>query len=82
MLREAEQRAIGVLKEHRSVLDELVQHLLDKETVDGAEVYALAQRPIPSEGEGMTVAPGRVAMVDAPSAAYESEPGQFSPAVD
>jgi cell division protease FtsH len=61
MLREAEQRAMKVLKEHRDVLDELVQHLLDKETVDGTEVYALAHRPAPSGGEGMTVAPDRAA---------------------
>jgi cell division protease FtsH len=61
MLREAEQRAIGVLNEHRSVLDELVQHLLTKETVDGAEVYELAGRTVPTGGEGMTVAPGRAA---------------------
>jgi len=65
MLRAAEQRAIAVLTEHRSVLGELVQHLLDKETVDGAEVYALAQRPVPSGGEGMTVAPERAAAVAA-----------------
>jgi cell division protease FtsH len=63
MLREAEERAIGVLKEHRSVLDELVQHLLDKETVDGAEVYALAHRNVPTAGEGMTVAPERAAAI-------------------
>jgi cell division protease FtsH len=66
MLREAEERAIGVLKEHRSVLDELVQHLVDKETVDGTEVYALAHRPVPSGGEGITVAPGRAAEVGGP----------------
>jgi cell division protease FtsH len=59
MLREAEQRAIGVLKEHRSVLDELVQHLLTSETVDGSEVYELAGRAVPTGGEGMTVAPDR-----------------------
>jgi cell division protease FtsH len=61
MLRQAEQRAIGVLQEHRSVLDELVQHLLAKETVEGSEVYGLAGRPVPSDGEGMTVAPSRAA---------------------
>jgi cell division protease FtsH len=59
MLREAEQRAIGILKEHRDVLGELVQHLLTNETVDGSEVYELAGRPVPTGGEGMTVAPGR-----------------------
>jgi cell division protease FtsH len=65
MLRQAEERAIAVLKEHRDVLDELVQHLVDKETVDGAEVYALAHRPVPTGGEGMTVAPERAAAVSA-----------------
>jgi cell division protease FtsH len=65
MLRAAEQRAIAVLTEHRGVLDELVQHLLDKETVDGADVYALAHRPVPSGGEGMTVAPERAAAASA-----------------
>jgi cell division protease FtsH len=63
MLREAEQRAIGVLKEHRDVLDQLVQLLLAHETVDGSEVYALAHRPQPAGGEGMTVAPGRATSV-------------------
>jgi cell division protease FtsH len=64
MLREAEQRAIGILKEHRSVLDELVQHLIVKETVDGSEVYALAHRPVPTGGEGMTVAPDRASSTE------------------
>ena len=39
MLREAEQQAVRVLKEHRDVLDQLVQLLLVNETVDGSEVY-------------------------------------------
>jgi cell division protease FtsH len=59
MLREAEQRAIGILKEHRNVLNELVEHLLTNETVDGSDVYELAGRPVPTGGEGMTVAPDR-----------------------
>ncbi len=59
MLREAQQRAVGVLKEHRDVLNALVQLLLSYETVDGSEVYALAHRPEPAGGEGMTVAPDR-----------------------
>jgi cell division protease FtsH len=76
MLRAAEQKAIGVLTEHRDVLDMLVAHLIDKETVDGAEVYALAHRPIPSGGEGMTVAPGRAAKLTAPAAVHESGPDE------
>jgi cell division protease FtsH len=76
MLRQAEQQAIAVLKEHRDVLDQLVQHLIDKETVDGAEVYALAQRPVPSGGEGVTVAPGRAAASSADHMASDAgKPG-------
>jgi cell division protease FtsH len=45
LLREAEERAVKLLKEHRSVLDSLVDVLLEMETVDGAEVYRLAGRP-------------------------------------
>jgi cell division protease FtsH len=76
MLRQAEQQAIAVLKEHRDVLDQLVQHLIDKETVDGAEVYALAHRPVPSGGEGMTVAPGRAAASSADHMASDAgKPG-------
>jgi len=45
LLREAEERAVNLLKEHRSVLDSLVSELLEVETVDGATVYRLAGRP-------------------------------------
>jgi cell division protease FtsH len=63
MLRAAEEKAVGVLKEHRDVLDQLVQLLLTNETVDGSSVYALAHRPEPTDGEGMTVAPNRTMSV-------------------
>jgi len=59
LLREAEKRAIGILKEHLDVLDHLVELLVAKETVDGSEIYALAGRPEPVGGAGMTVAPDR-----------------------
>jgi cell division protease FtsH len=45
LLREAEERAVKLLKDHRSVLDSLVDVLLEMETVDGSEVYRLAGRP-------------------------------------
>jgi cell division protease FtsH len=57
LLREAEQRAIDTLKAHLDVLDQLVQLLLAKETVDGSEVYALAGRAEPQSGTPVTVAP-------------------------
>jgi cell division protease FtsH len=53
LLREAEQRATELLSTHRAALDRLVDLLLEKETVDGDEVYAIVGLPKPS-------APGRV----------------------
>jgi cell division protease FtsH len=47
LLREAEQRAVGLIRTHKGMLDELVELLLDRETVDGAEVYRIAGRPVP-----------------------------------
>jgi cell division protease FtsH len=44
LLRQAEARAIELLKDHRGELDSLVTLLLEKETVDGADVYRLAGR--------------------------------------
>ena len=68
LLREAEQRAVDVLRQHRDVLDRLVTLLIAKETVDGAEIYALAGRPEPSTGAGLTVAPGRSVSLNEPGA--------------
>jgi cell division protease FtsH len=45
LLRQAEQRAVALLSEHRSELDALTDLLLEVETVDGSEVYRLAGRP-------------------------------------
>jgi cell division protease FtsH len=42
LLREAEERAIALLRGHREELDALVALLLERETVDGADVYRLA----------------------------------------
>ncbi len=61
LVREAEQRATSILEEHRDVLDRLVVLLLAKETIDGAEVYALAGRTQPTGTAELTVAPGQAA---------------------
>src|ERR1700689_4759030 len=45
LLRQAEERAIELLKTHRPELDSLVNLLLERETVDGSDVYRLAGRP-------------------------------------
>jgi cell division protease FtsH len=59
LVKDAEKRAVGVLEVHRDVLDRLVDLLQTKETVDGSEVYRLAGRDEPSDGEGRTIAPDR-----------------------
>src|ERR1700737_553848 len=56
LLREAEQRATQLLPPHRDTLDRLVELLLEKETVDGSEVYAIAGRAQPS-ARGVVEAP-------------------------
>jgi cell division protease FtsH len=45
LLRSAEERAVNLLKTHRAELDALVTLLLERETVDGADVYRIAGRP-------------------------------------
>jgi cell division protease FtsH len=66
LLREAEQRAVEVLKAHRDVLDKLVRLLVANETVDGSEIYALAARPEPAGAAGMTMAPDRAVPAEGP----------------
>jgi cell division protease FtsH len=56
LLREAEQRARNVLQSHPDVLHQLVQMLLERETVDGEEVYALAGRHRPEDAAEKTPA--------------------------
>jgi cell division protease FtsH len=65
LLREAEQNAIGKIRSHRPELERLVSLLLERETVDGAEVYRIVNLPMPERGpDDLTVAPRAVATVD------------------
>jgi cell division protease FtsH len=69
LLREAEKRAVDLLRTHRSVLDALTESLLENETVDGSVVYRLAGVPDrsaspPSVAPPATVAPRAVAAAD------------------
>jgi cell division protease FtsH len=77
LLRQAEQRAVEVLKTHRRELDSLVELLLDKETVDGSDVYRMAGRPdrssIVPPVPPITVAPRAAAASTAPLADGRSE---------
>ncbi len=45
LLRQAEARAMQLIKDHRSELDTLVGLLLENETVDGSQVYRLVGQP-------------------------------------
>ena len=45
LVRQAEERAVNLLSTHRSELQSLFTLLLEKETVDGSDVYRLAGRP-------------------------------------
>jgi cell division protease FtsH len=64
MLREAEERAVELVRAHRGELDRLVELLLDQETVDGSAVYRLLGRaaPVDRSRDAVTVAE-RVASV-------------------
>jgi cell division protease FtsH len=63
LLREAEENAIDKIRTHRDQLGQLVDLLLERETVDGSEVYRIAGRPAPEgHAEELTVAPRAVAI--------------------
>jgi cell division protease FtsH len=62
LLREAEQRAITLIRTHQDDLVRLADLLVDKETVDGEEVYRLLGLPVPEHvPAGREIAPGRAA---------------------
>jgi cell division protease FtsH len=75
MLREAEQRSIGILTDHREAIDKLVALLVENETVDGSAVYEIAGRPEPTSGGGVTVAPESAPQAAAAANAALTESG-------
>ena len=61
LLREAEERAVDLLKGHESQLDQLASLLIDQETVSGEEVYRLLGLAPPERiDDAPTIAPHRV----------------------
>ena len=66
LLRNAEKQATSVLEAHRDVYDRLVDMLMNKETLEGSEVYALVGRTEPSAGQGRTIAPDRAVSAQTP----------------
>jgi cell division protease FtsH len=62
LLREAEDQAISLISSHRAELGQLVDLLLEKETVDGQAVYRLVGKPVPErQPDGQAIAPRRAA---------------------
>ena len=62
LLREAEQTAVTLIRTHADDLERLADLLVEKETVDGDEVYRLLGLPVPEhQSEGQAIAPGRAA---------------------
>jgi cell division protease FtsH len=60
LLREAEETAVSLIRTHRSELTALTNLLLEKETVDGEEVYALVGVPMPeNRQDAHAIAPVR-----------------------
>jgi cell division protease FtsH len=54
LLREAEERALRLLRERRDGLDRLVEVLLERETVDGDDVDAALRSPTPPARPALT----------------------------
>jgi cell division protease FtsH len=80
LLREAEQRAINLIRTHQDDLDRLSDLLVEQETVDGDEVYRLLGLPVPEHvPEGQEIAPGRAAAAGAPVPAPAAVPGSGVP---
>jgi cell division protease FtsH len=68
LLREAEENAVSLIRTHRSELAALANLLLDKETVDGEEVYRLVGVPMPeNRPDTREIAPVRVTAPAAPA---------------
>jgi len=58
LLRDAEQTAVSVISAHRPELGQLVDLLLERETVDGAEVYRIVGKAAPEHrAEEMAIGP-------------------------
>ncbi len=77
LVREAEQTAVTLIRTHQGDLDRLADLLVEKETVDGAEVYRLLGLAVPEhQPEGQAIAPGRAAAATAVPAASTAAPAR------
>jgi cell division protease FtsH len=79
LVREAEQTAVTLIRTHQRDLDRLADLLVEKETVDGAEVYRLLGLAVPEhQPEGQAIAPGRAAAATAVPVASSRSSGRPS----
>jgi len=83
LVREAEQTAVSLISTHRPELDRLVSLLLEKETVDGEEVYRIVGRAMPEQRpvETLEFAPHRASLPapePAPGHASQHQPAPTS----
>src|SRR3984957_4464356 len=62
LLREAEVRATKLLREHRDTLDKVIRLLLDRETINGSELAAIAGVPARQAEQERIWAPQAAAM--------------------
>jgi len=81
LLREAEESAVSLIRSHHYELGQLVALLLEKETVDGEEVYRIVGRPVPERRPDQLVivphaatAAGSTAPAPAPAPDHETGP--------
>src|SRR5215475_13201742 len=58
LLRDAEQSAVSLIRSHHDELGQIVALLLERETVDGTDVYAIVGRPVPERRtQELTIVP-------------------------
>ena len=71
LLREAEGTAVSLIREHKEQLCQLADLLLERETVDGEEVYRLLGLPVPERRPAaQEIAPARVGVAVAQGTAH------------
>ena len=75
LLREAEGTAVSLIREHKDELCRLADLLLERETVDGEEVYRLLGRPVPERRpDAQEIAPARAGIAVAQGHTHGAAP--------
>jgi cell division protease FtsH len=83
LLRVAEETAVSLIRSHHDELGQIVALLLDKETVDGAEVYAIVGRPVPERrAQELTIVPHGASAAGTPAPPAEGAPVPCAVAAD